>query len=551
MGASRYFDGTSIDQIDLPNGALVTDSTPFTVMAWVHLDSWVDRWQGIAIIDTNQDATGSIKFFINKDNAGYKGLFWGSPGNQTRFSQVRSSDDISGDFAGNWKHVAVTFNGTNEQDYTNFKMYVDGESIATVQPGKGLSSPTDGQNIIGNDNSLSAGHWNGKIAYYQVNHIEMTAGQIVENMHRPGTTVEELKAFLPLWGVDSPEVDLSGNGNTGTVTGATESSDGPPVFFPSGPRVSFLPATAGGGGVTISPSVMSLSSFLSTFSLSAGAVFNISPLVFQSVLNSVIIKGGTSISPSVLALAGVLLDPNVRCGTSLSPSVLSLLAQLPSPGLSLGTSTESLVQELSAALQTPSVNTGTVVEAATLLLDVLVNDPTIDTGGSAQILASVLSIVCSVQEPDVNFGAVLQVAAQVLNTSLNGTTLSTGVKTSASTLELQSLLPSLEVGVGTVVAVSALEAQSIVNNVNFRAGVVLTVGTQTVQGEVRPLGFVIGSTMEVNALSLVLSALDPSIVIGVIDNIYEFNSEINKQISGTTSLYKQITGNSYIEKEVE
>lgn len=45
---------------------------------------------------------------------------------------------------------------------------------------------------------------------------------------------DSLQGFWPVFGVDSPELDLSGGGKNLTVTGATEDDLGPPVIFPIG-----------------------------------------------------------------------------------------------------------------------------------------------------------------------------------------------------------------------------------------------------------------------------------------------------------------------------
>ena len=51
-------------------------------------------------------------------------------------------------------------------------------------------------------------------------------------MWLPGS-LESSQGFWPIWG-DSTEIDLSGKGNTGTVTGTTVDSSGPPVMFGGG-----------------------------------------------------------------------------------------------------------------------------------------------------------------------------------------------------------------------------------------------------------------------------------------------------------------------------
>ena len=48
-------------------------------------------------------------------------------------------------------------------------------------------------------------------------------------MNYPASITSGLKFYYPLFGINSPELDFSGNKNNGTVSGALFSSSNPPI----------------------------------------------------------------------------------------------------------------------------------------------------------------------------------------------------------------------------------------------------------------------------------------------------------------------------------
>lgn len=68
----------------------------------------------------------------------------------------------------------------------------------------------------------------GRQANVSIYNRELTENEMLAV--KAGIFLEGLLLFAPLWGVASPEPDLSQNPETGVVTGATQ-VDGPPVAF--------------------------------------------------------------------------------------------------------------------------------------------------------------------------------------------------------------------------------------------------------------------------------------------------------------------------------
>lgn len=74
----------------------------------------------------------------------------------------------------------------------------------------------------------------GDMAYCATNNVALSLYEIEEFRWKPEIgAARGIKALWPMWG-ESPEQDLSGNANTGTVTGSTTSTNGPPVMFGEG-----------------------------------------------------------------------------------------------------------------------------------------------------------------------------------------------------------------------------------------------------------------------------------------------------------------------------
>ena len=69
--------------------------------------------------------------------------------------------------------------------------------------------------------------WDGRIAHVQVIDRVVTEAERTQMQWLPGSIPMNL--YSPMMGTDSPEIDLSANDYSGTVTGAVDSASGPPV----------------------------------------------------------------------------------------------------------------------------------------------------------------------------------------------------------------------------------------------------------------------------------------------------------------------------------
>lgn len=133
-----------------------------------------------------------------------------------------------------WRFVCVTF-----QDGTSafVNLYIDDMTTAAASTSGNFGSynASAASMFIGDEaNNLSGNDWDGRICHAQFFDRVLTEQERWEIKYHPGSVRTNLTAYLPMQGVNSPEIDLSGNGNTGANTLTTESADGPPIFLTTG-----------------------------------------------------------------------------------------------------------------------------------------------------------------------------------------------------------------------------------------------------------------------------------------------------------------------------
>jgi hypothetical protein len=168
-------------------------------------------------------------FYFNKDADG-EAVFWGTRStNQSNGVGLFSGNKVVHFFYGNdlnsssniesekWYFVAVTFDGTTRSIYINGQFDIS-------------DTPT-GVNVTGTDYKLGYGgayYHNGRLANTKVFNVALTAAQVADLYNNPekvvptGVDNTALKLWLPMQeGAGTTAYDGSGNGNHGTISGAT------------------------------------------------------------------------------------------------------------------------------------------------------------------------------------------------------------------------------------------------------------------------------------------------------------------------------------------
>lgn len=211
------------DRVDCGNGASITDLTTFSILMWVR--------------PTTQ--TGSRRFWCKGAGANERSASWRSADTNdvsffvpraTTAGEARTAMDYG---TGSWLFFAFTYSeGNGPKVYSGTlttaaveATYVGGYPVV----GSGATKiDNDFQLIIGNRTVASpVVAFQGDIATFMEWNRELTLGEIKQQQFRlmftSGTVL-----FLELgWNGTGTQYDWSGNGNSGTVTGATVSNHVP------------------------------------------------------------------------------------------------------------------------------------------------------------------------------------------------------------------------------------------------------------------------------------------------------------------------------------
>ena len=215
-GASRSFDGTD-DYIDMGN---VLDVTTNDVSQCIWIKVTPDDANFDEIIGRRGGGGTSAGYRLRQRNTDDFPASQAMDGVDTANAAGTTDLDLS------WFFVCGTWNQTTNDSI----VYVNAISEGTIN-NSAVDSLTNAVNFQIGTNSDGTNDLKG-LAAYGHNYLSkvLSVVEVTELMWNPGSITDSLSGFWPLWGA-STEQDLSGNGRTGTVTGATTSTDGPPVMI--------------------------------------------------------------------------------------------------------------------------------------------------------------------------------------------------------------------------------------------------------------------------------------------------------------------------------
>ena len=232
---SRDFDGTD-DYIDLGDSSVWDFGTgDFTLMAWIRPETVSDT-KRMEII--SKDGTGTpgrqlTMEFNGKALAGTRGSFRIALFQADAIlSQIVAYDAPQDSMVANiWYHVAGVKRGNAAGSFTGF---INGNSVTMTRDATLGDFPLTMQataTVVRIGNRALVGNtdeFDGQIAHAQAFNVALTQNEIRQTMRYPGSIRRGLIRFFPLWG-GSPEGDYSGNNNSGTISGATLSTNNPPI----------------------------------------------------------------------------------------------------------------------------------------------------------------------------------------------------------------------------------------------------------------------------------------------------------------------------------
>ena len=209
-GKALYFDAVNdyVESAEQITGL----TTGLTFLGHVYIDSL---------------SAGKNRIFTQWD--GLKGWFLVTNGtDKNAFFRTNTSNgsvDIITDTApfkvGEWMHIACTYDGAQ------MAFYIDGQLIDTAAQTGNLTTPTSQKFRVGINESLIQ-PFDGKITGTKVFDVALTQSQILDLYNNPekvvptGVSDSALKLWLPMQeGAGTTAYDGSGNGNHGTISGAT------------------------------------------------------------------------------------------------------------------------------------------------------------------------------------------------------------------------------------------------------------------------------------------------------------------------------------------
>jgi hypothetical protein len=240
---ARSFNG-STDKIEADAPPSYTIVAPYTFAVWVQNNSNAAGNRTAFINESGGSNQSYIRVGGNAANTPEFG-FWNGSANHL----VLGASTLS---LNTWYQLTGTYDGTTYKIYTNG---VVATSTDSTGPNFVVSFAS-----IGWDFTSGARFWNGRIADMAIWNVVLTAGEAsaLANGARPPTIrPNALLRYWPLDGLQSPEPDLSGHVNNGTVTG-TALAAGPPVmmFTPHWPQ--FISGAAAASSVVSRRSLSAL-----------------------------------------------------------------------------------------------------------------------------------------------------------------------------------------------------------------------------------------------------------------------------------------------------
>lgn len=220
---SRDFDGVD-DRVSMGDKASFSP-TDMTILCWAKGD----------VLTTTSGPTGR-RWLVTKGQAGayeYSLLAQGNGSisaiSMRIFNTITNNYLItvgaSGLSVGRWYFLGGTYDNAS----TTARAYVDCVEDGVDSTPDGTRSGDGGAPLlIGDRQDDATNAWDGLIAHTMLFSRVLSVNEIRQCMFYPGSIVNGLVGYWPLWGV-SPEPDYSGNINNGTVTGALVSTDNPPI----------------------------------------------------------------------------------------------------------------------------------------------------------------------------------------------------------------------------------------------------------------------------------------------------------------------------------
>ena len=224
---ARIFNGTT-DIVNCGSPSALDNIVPFTYAAWIKPNSAGETNYGSIFRKETSGLRKALYVTVN----GTLGIYI----DRATTDCQRESATSTLAFDGTWQFVAVTYD-----ESAGAKLYKASLTSALAEVSYGTTNNNGAGSTISDighalgigNNAATDRTFNGALAHCSIYSVVLTLAEM--NMIRYGLMPRRssLKGWWPLYGTSSPEVDLSGGGSNGTVTGTTV-GDHPPVASPFG-----------------------------------------------------------------------------------------------------------------------------------------------------------------------------------------------------------------------------------------------------------------------------------------------------------------------------
>ena len=224
--ASRSFDGT--DDVVSNSSVANSDEATRSISFWFKTSTLAGTTIAVIVTDGSDLTAGNSAFnvaILNEFDALRIGYRWSTTVGTWKTPDSSIAIDT-------WYHVFASYNrGSTTNDPV---CYLNGVLQTLTETATPVGTAKTGVDVFrAGTNVALAEDYTGLIASIDYFNTIVSAGFVTQLMYSPHSISDGLVLAWALWG-DSPEPDFSGGGETGTVSGATTSTDGPPVMFGMG-----------------------------------------------------------------------------------------------------------------------------------------------------------------------------------------------------------------------------------------------------------------------------------------------------------------------------
>lgn len=227
------------DLVSVASSSSIDNMTAFTILTWVYPDATSEEGR---IAQKGTAAPPPWRLEWRPDIATPRMFF--------ARQRATTANIISANFStfpvyakNKWLYVAAVTNSAGANGDQHFFMG-DGTTMAaeassynvqTVGSGTPVTEAGNNLGIGGNPAGGSVTEWNGNMAWIGIWNRALTLSEIHDQQFSPHITSGNVLFMYLGFNDTGTQIDLSGNGNNGTVTGATASSNGPPISIEGAP----------------------------------------------------------------------------------------------------------------------------------------------------------------------------------------------------------------------------------------------------------------------------------------------------------------------------